>query len=68
MFTVGTEDALIDDTLFMSAKWNVTGAETVVKVYEGSPHGYTAFAAQGDGNARKALGDIAAWIKGRLEK
>lgn len=68
LFTIGTEDALVDDTLFMSAKWSVTGAETVVKVYEGAPHGYTAFAALGDEVAKKALGDVASWIKERLGK
>lgn len=68
LFTIGTEDALVDDTLFMSAKWSVAGAETVVKVYEGAPHGYTAFAALGDENAQKALGDISSWIKSRLAK
>lgn len=68
MFTVGTEDALIDDTMFMASKWSIAGGETIVKVYEGAPHGYTAFAAVGDENARKALGEIAGWIKTKLGK
>ncbi|KAM7204583.1 Alpha/Beta hydrolase fold [Rhypophila sp. PSN 637] len=52
LFMVGTEDPLLDDTLLMSAKWMSTGAETVVKVWPGAPHGFTAF--EGDRNGIEA--------------
>ena len=43
LFTCGTEDCLLDDTMFMSAKWLMAGAEAVVKIIPGAPHGYIMF-------------------------
>ena len=43
LFTCGTEDCLLDDTVFMSAKWMASGGEALVKILPGAPHGYTAF-------------------------
>lgn len=43
LFFVGTEDALLDDTLLMSVKWQITGSEAIVKIYPGQAHGFTAF-------------------------
>ena len=40
LFTCGTEDCLLDDTMFMSVKWVMAGGETVVKIVPGGPHGY----------------------------
>lgn len=43
LFTCGTEDCLLDDTMFMSAKWLMGGGEAVVKIVPGAPHGYIMF-------------------------
>lgn len=43
VFTCGTEDMLLDDTIFMSAKWQMAGGETLVKILPGAPHGFTLF-------------------------
>ncbi|KAI9818436.1 MAG: hypothetical protein M1827_000495 [Pycnora praestabilis] len=43
LFTCGTEDCLLDDTMFMATKWQMSGAEAVVKIFPGAPHGYIAF-------------------------
>jgi acetyl esterase/lipase len=40
LFTCGTEDCLRDDTMFMSVKWAMSGAETIVRLYPGAPHGF----------------------------
>lgn len=40
LFTCGSEDPLLDDTVFMGAKWQMWGNEAVVKVYNGAPHGF----------------------------
>jgi acetyl esterase/lipase len=40
MFTVGTEDPLLDDTLFMEARWRMAGAPTELKVWHEAPHGF----------------------------
>jgi len=46
LFTCGTEDPLLDDSVFMSAKWQMAGAEAVLRVYEGAPHGFISFPRQ----------------------
>ena len=43
LFTCGTEDCLLDDTMFMSTKWMMAGGETVVKIVPGGAHGYIMF-------------------------
>ncbi len=37
LFSVGTADALLDDTLFMHARWVAAGNETDLAVYPGRP-------------------------------
>jgi len=43
LFTVGTADALIDDSLFMHARWLAAGNQGALAVYPGGAHGFTAF-------------------------
>jgi acetyl esterase len=43
LFTVGTLDPLLDDTLFMEARWRAAGNPTALDVYEEAVHGFTAF-------------------------
>ena len=43
LFTVGTLDPLIDDTLFMASRWAAAGCHAEVAVYPESPHGFHAF-------------------------
>jgi acetyl esterase/lipase len=38
LFTVGTNDHLLDDTLFMAARWEVAGNRTELLVYPETPH------------------------------
>jgi acetyl esterase/lipase len=40
VFTVGTEDALIDDTLFMEARWRMAGHPTELRIWPEAPHGF----------------------------
>ena len=40
VFTVGTEDALIDDTLFMEARWRTAGHPTELRIWQEAPHGF----------------------------
>lgn len=42
IFTVGTLDALLDDTLFMEARWRLAGAPTELHVWQEAPHGFLA--------------------------
>lgn len=43
LFTCGTSDCLLDDTIFMSAKYQMAGAETEVLIVPGGCHGYCMF-------------------------
>jgi acetyl esterase len=43
LFSVGTGDALLDDTLFMYARWIAAGNEADLAVYPGGAHGFTLF-------------------------
>ena len=39
LFTVGTEDPLCDDTLFMAARWAAHGMPAELEIYPGAAHG-----------------------------
>jgi acetyl esterase len=43
LFSVGTVDALLDDTLFMYARWVAAGNESELAIYPGGAHGFTLF-------------------------
>eukprot|EP00908_Phaeocystis_cordata_P011401 Transcript_22276.p3 GENE.Transcript_22276~~Transcript_22276.p3 ORF type:complete len:197 (+),score=82.75 Transcript_22276:715-1305(+) len=39
LFSVGTEDALLEDSLFMYARWLAAGGAAALRVYPGAAHG-----------------------------
>lgn len=43
LFTIGTRDALLDDSLFMHGRWLAAGNEAELAVYPGGAHGFVAF-------------------------
>lgn len=43
LFTVGTLDPLIDDTMFMEARWRAAGNETTLRVWPEAIHAFTQF-------------------------
>jgi acetyl esterase len=43
LFSVGTSDALLDDTLFMYARWIAAGNDAELAIYPGGAHGFTLF-------------------------
>jgi acetyl esterase/lipase len=63
IFTCGTGDSLLDDSLFMWARWRAAGNDAQLALYPGAPHGFdlapTAL-------ARTANERIAAFLESRL--
>lgn len=47
LFSVGGSDHLLDDTLFMAARWEAAGNETQLLVYPDTPHGCIALPSVG---------------------
>jgi acetyl esterase/lipase len=43
LFTVGTADPLLDDSLFMAARWAAAGNDADLRVYADGVHGFNAF-------------------------
>ncbi len=60
LFTVGTEDPLIDDTLFMHQRWQAAGNEAALAIYPGGSHGFDAFPI---GIGRQALAGMYRFIE-----
>ena len=65
LFTVGTLDAFLDDSLFVYARWIAAGNEAELAVYPGGVHGFNMFpyALAAEANAR-----IDAFLKRELGK
>lgn len=66
LFTTGTEDPLLDDTVNMAVKWMMFGGAAVAKVYPGCPHGFLGFPGHVLKEAEEALADAALFIRERL--
>jgi len=60
IFTVGTIDPLLDDTLFMYSRWIAAGNEAELAVYPGAPHAFNTF---GLPQAQEANARIDAFLK-----
>jgi len=62
LFTVGTLDPFLDDSLFLAARWTAAGGEAELAIYPGAIHGFTGFpyALAEQANAR-----IDAWLQQR---
>ena len=43
LFSVGTLDPLLDDSLFMAARWRAAGAPAELALYPAGVHGFNAF-------------------------
>ncbi|MFV1992054.1 MAG: alpha/beta hydrolase fold domain-containing protein [Acidimicrobiales bacterium] len=55
LFTIGTWDPLVDDTLFMATRWLVAGNDTQLAVYPGGTHAFDAFPTQIAMDARNKM-------------
>ena len=66
LFTIGTLDPLMDDSLFMAARWNAAGNVGEVAVYAGGVHGFNALNAFPSPLVKAANDRIAAFINATL--
>jgi len=55
LFSVGTADALIDDTLFMYERWTAAGNDARLDVYPESLHGFDSFPTTMAAEARRRI-------------
>jgi acetyl esterase/lipase len=55
LFSVGTSDALLDDTLFMHARWAAAGNGSQLDVYPESMHGFDSFPTTMAAEARRRI-------------
>ena len=62
LFTVGTRDPLLDDTLFMAMRWVAAGNETELAVYPGGVHAFDAFPIS---IGQRARARMHAWVRER---
>ena len=61
LFTVGSADHLLDDSLFMEARWRAYGNEAELAVYPDCIHGFTGFPME---LAKRANERIEAFLEG----
>ena len=57
-FTIGTKDALLDDSLFMHARWVAAGNPAELDIYPGACHGFIAFPSSQTTQSIKAQTDF----------
>lgn len=61
LFTCGTLDPLLDDTLFMEVRWRTAGNATTLTLWEDAIHGFTGFDIE---VARRSLAQQYAFLAG----
>nr|POE56547.1 esterase [Quercus suber] len=67
LFTCGTLDCLLDDSVMMSTKWSMSGAESVLKVYPGAPHGFILFPLDcGSETVQQGLDDVVTFVTEKI--
>ncbi|HLX88354.1 MAG TPA: alpha/beta hydrolase [Acidimicrobiales bacterium] len=65
LFTVGMLDPLLDDSLFMAARWEAAGSPATLRVYPEGPHAFHAFpTALGRMSVEEQTRFIADWAGG----
>ncbi|CAA9958225.1 esterase/lipase/thioesterase [Pyrenophora teres f. maculata] len=66
LFTCGSEDPLLDDSVMMGSKWAMWGNESVVKIYHGAPHGFIGFPPGTIKAVQEVLDDTEAFVREKI--
>ncbi|MCJ1392509.1 hypothetical protein MMC18_005377 [Xylographa bjoerkii] len=66
LFTCGTEDCLLEDTVMMALRWQMAGAETTTRLFPGAPHGFNLFSAEELPASNECRMVISEFLIGRL--
>jgi len=66
LFTCGSEDPLLDDSVMMGAKWAMWGNESIVKIYHGAPHGFIGFPPGTIKSVQEVLDDTEAFVRSKM--
>lgn len=66
LFTCGTEDPLLDDTVFMSTKWLMAGGDAVVKIVPGGAHGYIYYTNAPESGYEQGMNATMEYMKNKL--
>ncbi|WCB91574.1 Monoterpene epsilon-lactone hydrolase [Baekduia alba] len=64
LIIVGADDILLEDNLAIAARLSAADVDVDLRIYPGSPHGFTAHPTP---MARVALEDIETWLSGHLD-
>lgn len=68
LFTCGTEDCLLDDSVMMATKWQMSGGEGILKIFPGAPHGFILFPPDASESAKEGLAIVGEFLRGRLRE
>ena len=63
LFSVGTLDPLLDDSLFMHMRWLAAGCSSELQIYPGGLHGFDTF---GGSLAQQAASDVETFLSERM--
>ncbi len=55
LFTIGTADAVLDDSLFMAMRWQAAGNQSQLQVYPQAPHLFMTYPTRMAAEARKQI-------------
>lgn len=58
LFSVGAHDAVLDDSLFMAARWQMAGNDAQLEVYPEGPHLFITYPTRMAAEARKRMADF----------
>jgi acetyl esterase/lipase len=68
LFTCGTEDPLLEDSVMMATRWMIAGGEAYMKIYTGAPHAFIGFPPTTLKETGMAIDDTTLYIQGCMEK